>query len=120
MGDTPTPPMGGCIRQMLMMDITSIIYASAECIHRMYPPNASAHRGSGGVPLFKFIAITRFTDEFIINAYDFIGTFISTIFFLTFITYFDVMVAFGARVTIKFNVYFVVVHFNINRCVYLY
>ena len=87
--------------------------ASTECIHRMHPP-------IGGVPLFKFIAITRFTDEFIINAYDFIGTFISTIFFLTFITYFDVMVAFGARVTIKFNVYFVVVHFNINRCVYLY
>jgi len=91
MGDTPTPPcfLGVTFdRRMHSADAHDGYNEYYLCIHRMHPPIGGQGMRSGGSPLFKFIAITRFTDEFIINAYDFIGTFIPTIMFLTFITYF--------------------------------
>ncbi len=111
-GDTPWPPLGGCSGRIPSLYITLFNCASAHCIR------PAGVRGQS--PLFKFLAITISADKLAIHVYNFLGTFISTIFFLTFVTYFDVIVAFATSVTIKYNIYFVVVHFNINRCIYLY
>jgi hypothetical protein len=77
---------------MLRMDITVFIG-----LHSMRPPSG----GVGAEPLFKFLSITISAYKCAIYLYNFLGTSISTIFFLTFITYFYVIVGFAAMVAIK-------------------